>query len=293
MQEVESLNAVLDIHLHTTGLGPWVVDKTLVDKIRNVVNDSATTADDIHSLIDNSGFNGTDGASEVAIRLTNLLLLKETAELKERISSVLRLKVVDDLALRKAHDLADRLQAAEYEEDRGLLLQLAGMLREHYVILKKDDSHGPDSEPDTNPLPREEILSKDVLVSQAEMDAVIARREELRQAFRGREIPKDFECPIDLDLMVDPVRTVTGHVFERVALLKYWQTKPEQRGWDPINNQEMAHLTLKRDTVMKDAIMNAMKDAIKSGNVFRQQVEELTAFYALCSLSLHLLLLPQ
>ena len=69
-------------------------------------------------------------------------------------------------------------------------------------------------------------------------------------------IPSAFRCPITDEVMEDPVRTVTGNVFERAAIAEWFRLGHQT---DPLTNQQMPSLVLIPDRPFREAIKVYMR----------------------------------
>lgn len=67
----------------------------------------------------------------------------------------------------------------------------------------------------------------------------------------GEEHPREFLCPISLELMTDPVVTSTGHTFERASIEAWFATG---RTTNPITGLRLASRDLTPNFALRDAI---------------------------------------
>ena len=66
------------------------------------------------------------------------------------------------------------------------------------------------------------------------------------------EIPNEFYCPITQDIMIDPVKTVDGHVYERTAIDRWFN----YNSTSPLTGLPLASLHLEPYYNLKNRILN-------------------------------------
>ena len=64
------------------------------------------------------------------------------------------------------------------------------------------------------------------------------------------EPPIEFICPLTLDVMINPVRTATGHVYEHDEIKRWLRTNTR----DPITNLELPTRRVTADELLRAAI---------------------------------------
>eukprot|EP01027_Heterolobosea_sp_BB2_P013472 GEZU01019437.1.p1 GENE.GEZU01019437.1~~GEZU01019437.1.p1 ORF type:complete len:476 (-),score=80.38 GEZU01019437.1:142-1443(-) len=73
----------------------------------------------------------------------------------------------------------------------------------------------------------------------------------------GIEVPPEFLCPITHDIMRDPVITVDGHVYDRMAIARWFATHSPPTS--PLTNQKLESTQLIPNTKLKQQIEQFVK----------------------------------
>lgn len=69
-------------------------------------------------------------------------------------------------------------------------------------------------------------------------------------------IPEDYLCPINQDIMLDPVKTVTGHPYERDAIEKWFETHSTY----PLTNKRLTDKSLISNEILQTEIREWLKN---------------------------------
>jgi hypothetical protein len=92
----------------------------------------------------------------------------------------------------------------------------------------------------------------------ADRTALEAAIKKLRAEFEGpnnantvkKKVPKQFLCPIKLEIMKEPVSTIDGHTYERAAI-ELWLKK---KNTSPVTNETLASKQLIPNHQLKSLI---------------------------------------
>jgi len=68
------------------------------------------------------------------------------------------------------------------------------------------------------------------------------------------DIPKDFLCPITLEMMENPVIAADGHSYEKAAIV-HWLEMGHRNS--PLNGDRLKHDTLKDNLTLKKTIIDS------------------------------------
>jgi len=75
------------------------------------------------------------------------------------------------------------------------------------------------------------------------------------------DVPRDFVCPITQMMMIDPVRTVDGHTYERAAIMEWFSHFEGKTGpTSPLTNVPLPSLDLKSDSELRSQIEAFIRD---------------------------------
>ena len=82
--------------------------------------------------------------------------------------------------------------------------------------------------------------------------------------------PKEFICPIGLDVMIDPVVAADGHSYER-QLITEWLSKHET---SPLTNLKLANTTLIPNITLKCTIQSYLEEEAKKKKMQLEKQKE-------------------
>lgn len=94
-----------------------------------------------------------------------------------------------------------------------------------------------------------EVNSRNIPQQQQQQHPLAAQQQE-----EDMDIPPEFECPISLDVMTDPVMLSDGHSYERAAIEAWLQCHDTS----PVTNEDLQHKMVTPNHALRNAIQNFM-----------------------------------
>ena len=108
---------------------------------------------------------------------------------------------------------------------------------------------------------RQATLEAQLSAQNAELDAHRAECARLRQRMKKRgSAPQQFDCPIDMDVMHDPVFAADGHTYERSAIQRWLAV----HDISPLTNEPLVHKELTPNFLIRSMIREYMEEMRKA-----------------------------
>lgn len=100
------------------------------------------------------------------------------------------------------------------------------------------------------------IERREQLIRQLEKQLYEMRMEKLSLLAKMQEIPRQFICPISLDVMVDPVVAADGHTYERAAIEAWLET----HNTSPMTREPLAHKNVVPNVALRTMIVDFQQE---------------------------------